>query len=125
VTGRHRPRAGGENDLCAHQTERATDHLPLRKPISADHESHGAERRLRDAQAIARGIEIMGNIEFVDFPMMEHDFTLRIDQHGRVETSLPFTLHESGTNVNRMALRGGAKTNARFTFGYFIGFRSS
>src|SRR5438093_12809050 len=94
----HGPGAGRENDVRAHQPERAAYNLAARKGIGANHHAEGSQGRVRDGETIALGVRLVPDLEFVELAVMKDDLAFRIDEHGRVVNRVARLFYQSGAH---------------------------
>jgi len=100
------PGAGGEDDAGAHEAEGSADDLARGEGIGADHHAEGAEFCFRDVEAVALGIEVVSDLQLVEFAVMEYDRAGGVDEDGGVVDGVAVALGEAGAEVD-VVLAGG------------------
>lgn len=94
------PGAGGEDDAGAHEAEGSADDLAWGEGIGADHHAEDAEFCFRDVEAVALGIEVVSDLQLVEFAVMEYDRAGGVDEHGGVVDGVAVALGEAGAEVD-------------------------
>src|SRR2546426_6715867 len=77
--------------------------------IRADHDADLTKRSVCHAQPIASGIQIMGNIEFVNLAMQKYEFTLLVEEHRGIKNFVVVTFDDPAANPNVISPRSLGK----------------
>ena len=77
MIGGYRPGAGGEDQVRAHQRQRPADDLAGREAVGADHQAERRQLRPRDGEAVALGVEVVGDVELVELAVVEEQVAAR------------------------------------------------